>query len=260
MGVRLGKKKHIADQAGHSLSFGGNGGKEVLFFFGRSFFYGGDGGKNDGQGRTKLVGGRRYELYLFFPVLLDGGKQFFRKEEGKEGEQKNSRQIDQRKVDALVFDFGVQLLQRIQDKNFRMLFFPADPGDTGIIVLSGGCGKWKLGMINHIFLGRICIFDGKRRGEVIQGFFFRIQAVLAVFSLAKEQGNPVVCDSYKIGIIGFHAGKPFVGDYVLLFEVIDKVIHRMLERKELALCQSAFGDIEIDQRHNKQYGGGGPGA
>ncbi|MCX4344461.1 MAG: hypothetical protein OSJ53_11335 [Kineothrix sp.] len=51
-----------------------------------------------------------------------------------------------------------------------------------------------------------------------------------------------------------------MGNYILLFEVIDKVIHSVLERKKLALFQSGFGNIEIYERHNKQYGGGGSGA
>ena len=110
------------------------------------------------------------------------------------------------------------------------------------------------------FHGGICSFDGKRGGKAIQSLFFNVQTVLVEFSLVKEQWNSVVHDSYKIGVIGFHAGKPFMGNYILLFEVIDEIIHSVLKRKKLALFQSGFGNIEIYERHNKQYGGGGSGA
>ena len=110
------------------------------------------------------------------------------------------------------------------------------------------------------FHGGICSFDGKRGGKAIQSLFFNVQTVLVEFSLVKEQWNSVVHDSYKIGVIGFHAGKPFMGNYILLFEVIDKVIHSVLKRKKLALFQPSFRNIEIYEGHNKQYGGGGSGA
>lgn len=126
VGIRLGKKKHIVDQARHPLAFGIYGGKEVLFFFGRSFFHGGDGRKDDSQGRAKFVGCRRDELYLLLPVPLNGSEQFSGKKEGEESKQKNGRQIDQGKMNALAFDFGVQIPQGIQDKNFCILFFTDD--------------------------------------------------------------------------------------------------------------------------------------
>ncbi len=51
-----------------------------------------------------------------------------------------------------------------------------------------------------------------------------------------------------------------MGNYILLFEVIDEIIHSVLKRKKLALFQPSFRNIKIYEGHNKQYGGGGSGA
>lgn len=161
---------------------------------------------------------------------------------------------------ALALDFGVQFLQGIQDEDFRMLLFLADPGDTGIIVCPCGCRKWKFQMIVRVLIGRIRIFDGKRSRKAGQGFFLDGQTVLVKFSLVKKQGNTVICDSYPVRVIGFHMGKPFMCNHILLFEIMDKVIHGVLEGKKLALRQPGFGDIEINKGHNKKYGDGRPGA
>ncbi len=146
----------------------------------------------------------------------------------------------------------------MENEEFRMLFSAAYPGETCVIVFFRGRGKGESKMQDLFFLvGQVPHSKGSIK--IIQRFFLCLPEHRVFLFLAEKQRNPVVGDAYGAGIVFFRLGQPFMVDDTLLAEIIDQVVHGMLKRQKLALCQAGFRNIKIDEGHNKQYGGGNTG-
>ena len=84
-------------------------------------------------------------------------------------------------------------------------------------------------MTAGLFIGGKQAFRSKRSMETGQSFLFGAPARFALISLVKKQRDAVVPNVNQIGIAVFHTLKPLLGENALLFQIIDKVIHGMLE-------------------------------